>query len=110
VLEQRAGEMLAGAVAARGIGDRRLRRLRKLDQLGQRGGLHRGMDQHELREGGHQADRGEVRGPVVGQALVDQRIDGVAHRHHRERGAVAGGLGDDLARHHAVGAGPVTRW
>jgi hypothetical protein len=31
----------------------------------------------------------------------------VAHRHGRQRVAVARGLGDDLARHHAVGAGAV---
>ena len=76
-------------------------------QLGQRAGLDRGIHQHELREGGDQADRREVLVAVVGQLLVDQRIDGVAHRHDRERVAVARRLGDDLARHHAVGAGAV---
>ena len=76
-------------------------------KLAERAGLERGLHQHELREGRDQADGGEVLVPVVGQLLVDQRIDGVAHGHDRERVAIARGLGDDLARHHAVGAGAV---
>ena len=31
----------------------------------------------------------------------------MAHRHRRQRVAVAGRLGDDLARHHAIGAGAI---
>ena len=56
--QQRAGQMLRRAVAARGVGDRRRRALGQRQKLAERAGLERGLHQHELREGRDQADGG----------------------------------------------------
>jgi hypothetical protein len=105
--QQRHGEVLRGAVAAGSIGDRRRRGLGQRQQFGQRVRLYLWMYQHELRKGRDQADRGEVLVPVIGQLLVDQRVDRMAHGDDRQRVAVARRLGDDLAGDHTVGAGAV---
>ena len=107
LLQQLAGEMIAGADAARpervlaGLG------LRASDQIGEiaegAGGAHRETDRH-LR---HQADRGEIAQRIERKLGIDRRH----HRHRRGRqqqgAAIGRRLHDRLQADRAAGAGPV---
>ena len=63
------------------------------------------MDDQHVRRHRYQADRNEVRQRVVGEIVVEARIDRVADRHDDEGVAVGGCLGGDLGRDPAPGAG-----
>jgi hypothetical protein len=107
LLEKLAGEMIAGADAARREGIFAGRRLRLGNEIGEvaRGmlGAHRQAD----RDLGDQADRSEVAQRVEGELGIDRRHHGHRRGGEQERAAVGRRLHHRREPDRAAGTGPV---
>ncbi len=107
-LEHLGGDMRGAAVSGRAKAELAGICAQIADELGERPGRHRRVDQQEHPHQGHRGHRRQILLRVVRHLAVQEGVDGNgAARGQQEGVAIGGRFGDHVGAHDAVGAGAV---